>query len=60
LGVGVRRVATGAVRAERSSREGAGEVTTIASILYSCRFPGRLTVPLVRVERLVEGSPAAS
>jgi hypothetical protein len=32
LGVGVRRVANGAVRAERSSRDGAGEVTTIASI----------------------------
>jgi hypothetical protein len=40
LRVGVRRLATGAVRAERRSQEGAGEATTIASIpLFMQVFP---------------------
>jgi hypothetical protein len=50
LGVGVRRLATGAVRAERRSREGAGEATTIASIPLFMQLSRRSTVPLVQVE----------
>jgi hypothetical protein len=55
LRVGVRRVATGAVRAERRSRDGAGEVTTIASIRLFMQLSRRSTVPLVQVERPVDG-----
>jgi hypothetical protein len=51
----VRRLATGAVRAERSSREGAGEATTIASIPLFMQVSRRSTVPLGQLERLVDG-----
>jgi hypothetical protein len=54
-GVAVRRVATGAVRAERRSRDGAGEVTTMASIPLFMQVSRRSTVPLVQVERPVDG-----
>jgi hypothetical protein len=55
LRVGVRRVATGAVRAERSSLDGAAAVAIIASIALFMQVSRRSTVPLVQVERTVDG-----
>jgi hypothetical protein len=47
--------ASGAVRAARSSRDGAGEATTIASIPLLMQVSRRSTVPLVQLERPVDG-----
>jgi hypothetical protein len=55
FGVGVRRVATGAVRAERRSRDEAGEVTTGLDPFIHAGFPGARRFRSSRWSRLGTG-----